>query len=74
MSLFFTKREIVNAKRFLPRDPVTYLQQRNHSGAEMSELKMLIRSYAKNLSASLEAIDNGHKPLKNPFGSSMIKY
>lgn len=61
------KREITNAKRFLPNEAEAYLQQRNHPGAEMSELKMLIRSYAKELAPSLRSIDNGHEPLKKSF-------
>lgn len=60
-------REINNAKKHLPARPDQYLELRQHPGMEMSELKMLIRSYLPSLSPSLQLIDSGHKPLKEAF-------
>lgn len=60
-------REIINAKRYLPNSPEKYSEHRKHPGAEMSELKMLIRTHAKELSGSLTSIDSGHEPLKQSF-------
>ncbi|CAH0230195.1 hypothetical protein SRABI118_02448 [Massilia sp. Bi118] len=61
------KREIINAKRHLPAHPDKYNEYRQHLGSEVSELKMVIRSYAPSLSACLQQVENGHKPLKEAF-------
>jgi hypothetical protein len=61
------KREIINAKRHLPAHPDKYRELRQHPGSEISELKMLIKSYVPRLSACLQQVDNGHKPLKEAF-------
>lgn len=60
-------REVIIAKRYLPDNPEKYSEHRKHPGAEMSELKMLIRTHAQKLSTSLKSIDNGHEPLKKSF-------
>lgn len=61
------RREINNAKRYIPSEPGKFLEARLHPGMEMSELKMLIRSYTPALAASLDLLDTGHVPLKKAF-------
>ena len=61
------KREIANARIFLPHNPSAFIEKRNHPGLEMSELKMLIRAYTPDLKCHLENIDLGHNPLKSSF-------
>lgn len=61
------RREINKAKSHLPSDPGKFMEARQHPGMEMSELKMLIRSYTPELADSLQLIDTGHEPLKKAF-------
>ncbi|MEZ0231231.1 MAG: hypothetical protein ACAH12_00195 [Methylophilaceae bacterium] len=61
------KREISNAKKNLPNNIPEYLNKRNHPGAEMSEVKLILRGYAPNISNNLTFLDNGHEPLKLAF-------
>lgn len=61
------RREMINARQNLPADKATFLKNRNHPGSDVSQLKMLIRSYAPDLSPHLEELDNGHTPLKKTF-------
>lgn len=61
------RREINNARRHLPSEPEKFMEARQHPGMEMSELKMLIRSYTPELADSLQLIDTGHEPLKKAF-------
>ena len=63
------KREINNARIFLPYNPDKYAEKRNHPGMEMSELKMLIRAYMPDLNPQLENLDKGHKPLTKSFNT-----
>ena len=60
-------REIINARKYFIKNPEKFLENRNHPGSEMSELKMLIRSYAPDLELLILAIDKGHRPLKDDF-------
>jgi len=60
-------REIINARKHLPHDKDSFLENRRHPGKETSELKMLIRSYSPDISGNLETIDNGHGELKKSF-------
>jgi hypothetical protein len=61
------KREIGNARNFLPLEPSKYIEKRCHPGVEMSELKMLVRAYFRDLEKHLDTLDSGHNPLKNSF-------
>jgi hypothetical protein len=61
------KREIGNARIFLPQNPAKYIENRRHPGKEMSELKMLVRAYIPELKNHLNILDSGHKPLKDSF-------
>jgi len=61
------KREMLNAVNNLPDSPTLFLERRNHPGKEVSELKMLIRSYAPDLKIKLVQLDKGHEPLKKEF-------
>jgi hypothetical protein len=61
------RKEIINARKYFIKKPEKYLENRNHPGSEMSELKMLISSYAPDLEFLIEIIDKGHRPLKEAF-------
>jgi len=61
------KREIGNARTFLPLEPSKYIEKRCHPGIEMSELKMLVRAYFRDLEKHLDTLDSGHNPLKESF-------
>ncbi len=61
------KSEISNARKNFIKKPEKYLENRNHPGSEMSELKMLIRSYSPDLEELITNIDAGHRPLKEIF-------
>ena len=61
------RREIINARKYFIKKPEKFLENRNHPGSEMSELKMLISSYAPDLEALIKVIDDGHSPLKKIF-------
>ena len=61
------KREMLNAVNNLPYSPKLFLELRNHPGKETSELKMLIRCYAPELSPKLKELDKGHNPLRKDF-------
>ena len=61
------KQQVDIARLYLPSDRASYRDARKHPGAEMSELKMLVRCYSPSLAHLLESIDAGHKPLKVRF-------
>lgn len=61
------RREMINARQNLPADKDTFLKSRNHPGSEVSQLKMLIRSYAPDLAPHLKTLDGGHAQLKKSF-------
>lgn len=60
-------REINNAKTHRLNNPSEFLRLRQHPGAEMSELKMIIRCHFSDLEGDLEHLDSGHAPLKRLF-------
>jgi hypothetical protein len=60
-------REINNAKLNRLNQPAEFLKNRRHPGAEMSELKMVIRCYFPDLGEDLKKLDEGHAPLKAMF-------
>lgn len=60
-------REIKNFKSYRQSQPSDFLKNRKHPGAEMSELKMLVRCYVPEMSSEIERLDNGHGPLKRMF-------
>jgi hypothetical protein len=61
------RREMMNARQNLPTDKDTFLKNRNHPGSEVSQLKMLLRSYAPDLAPHLKTLDGGHARLKESF-------
>lgn len=61
------KKQINNARHHLPHNREEYLENRVHPGEEMSEIKMLIRSYFPELINFMDELDNGHKNLKATF-------
>jgi hypothetical protein len=61
------KREIRNAKKFLPSQVEKFIELRNHPGKEVSELKMIVKAYLPEIKSSLEVLDSGHTPLKKLF-------
>lgn len=60
-------REVGNLEQNLEKAPAVFLAQRRHPGAEMSELKMLLKCYTTGLDRYLPALDTSHKPLKDHF-------
>ena len=60
-------REIGNLEQHMATAPAVFLVQRRHPGAEMSELKMLLRCYTDGLDRFIPALDTSHKPLKENF-------
>lgn len=60
-------RELNNFKKHGISDAEEFLKLRKHPGAEMSELKMLVRCYIPKLESDLQALDKGHGPLKQMF-------
>ncbi len=60
-------REVGNLEQNLEKAPAAFLAQRRHPGAEMSELKMLLKCYTNGLDHYIPALDTSHKPLKDNF-------
>lgn len=56
-----------NLKRNWIKKRSAYFEQDRHPGAEMSELKTIIRCYFPELSVQMKLMDTGHNPLKNTF-------
>lgn len=61
------KKQVDNAKHNLPHKRDNYLENRSHPGEEMSEIKMLVRSYFPDLKQHLHKLDEGHTNLKSTF-------
>jgi hypothetical protein len=61
------KKQINNARHNLPHNRGEYLENHVHPGDEMSEIKMLIKSYFPELINSMDKLDSGHKKLKAIF-------
>ncbi|MDE1965511.1 MAG: hypothetical protein KGI42_16600 [Xanthomonadaceae bacterium] len=63
------KREILKAHHLLPNNAAKFKDVRQHPGAEMSELKFLLRAYSPGVLDSLERLDKAHRPLKDSFAT-----
>jgi hypothetical protein len=61
------RREINNAKKHLPVEKEKFIKERNHPGNEMSELHMLINSYAIDLKSELNNFADAHGEIKDSF-------
>ena len=61
------KQELVKARRLLPAQTTEFSQSRKHPGAEMSELKMLVRCYAAAYAHDLKGMEDAHSALKKGF-------
>ncbi len=61
------KKQVNNARHNLPQRRNDYLENRTHPGEEMSEIKMLVRSYFPELEDHMVDLDNGHSKLKSSF-------
>lgn len=63
------RKEILKAKRYLPVNIDEYLAKREHPGAKMNELKMLVYGYFPEFSKFLVDAERGHSELKAAFRS-----
>lgn len=61
------RHEINNARINIPHDVDRFKKSRKHPGNEMSELRMLIKSYARDLDTDLESLGEKHGHLKLSF-------
>lgn len=61
------KKQVDNSRNNLPSKPKDYIKNRTHPGEEMSEIKMLVRSYFPELEPKMKNLNAAHNFLKTEF-------